>query len=85
MTIEESSVVAAASKAAKFWMNHGGFKAEVLEDEKIGQVYLFFHGKKKLIQEYFDFIKPLGMTFEQTVLFQSNAILKLFCFSTMRS
>ena len=58
MTIEESSVVAAASNASKFWMNHGGFKAEVLGDEKIGQVHFFFHGKKKLIQEYFDFIKP---------------------------
>ena len=26
MTIEESSVVAAASKSAKFWMNNGGFR-----------------------------------------------------------
>tara|TARA_X000001036_G_scaffold257466_1_gene239429 strand:+ start:39 stop:1349 length:1311 start_codon:yes stop_codon:yes gene_type:complete len=58
MTIEESSVVAAASKAAKFWMKYGGFKAEVLEDKKIGQVHLFFHGKKNLLQEYFNFIKP---------------------------
>ena len=30
MAIEESSVVAAASKAAQFWMARGGFKAEVL-------------------------------------------------------
>ena len=34
MTIEESSVVAAASKTAKFWMKHGGFKAEVINEEK---------------------------------------------------
>ena len=27
MAIEESSVVAAASKAAQFWLNRGGFKA----------------------------------------------------------
>ncbi|MDX1317816.1 MAG: hydroxymethylglutaryl-CoA reductase, partial [Xanthomarina gelatinilytica] len=27
MAIEESSVVAAASKAAKFWLERGGFKA----------------------------------------------------------
>jgi len=26
MALEESSVVAAASKAAKFWLNRGGFK-----------------------------------------------------------
>ena len=34
MTIEESSVVAAASNAAKFWMERGGFKAEVLIDNQ---------------------------------------------------
>ena len=39
MAIEESSVVAAASKAAKFWLNKGGFKAEVISTEKIGQVH----------------------------------------------
>ena len=59
MTIEESSVVAAAGKAAKFWMKHGGFKAKVINDEKIGQVHFFYHGNKKTIIEYFDFIKPI--------------------------
>ena len=59
MTIEESSVVAAASKAAKFWMKHGGFKAEVIDEEKIGQVHFIFHGEKKIISKYFDFVKPL--------------------------
>ncbi len=59
MTIEESSVVAAAGKAAKFWMKHGGFKAEVINDEKIGQVHFFYHGNKKTIIEYFEFIKPI--------------------------
>lgn len=38
MVIEESSVVAAASAAAKFWMTRGGFHAEVLDVQKIGQV-----------------------------------------------
>ena len=59
MTIEESLVVAAAGKAAKFWMKHGGFKAEVINDEKIGQVHFFYHGNKKTIIEYFEFIKPI--------------------------
>ncbi len=59
MTIEESSVVAAASKAAKFWMKHGGFKADVINEEKTGQVHFIFHGEKKIISEYFDFVKPL--------------------------
>ena len=59
MTIEESSVVAAASKAAKFWMKHGGFKAKVIDEEKIGQVHFIFQVEKKIISEYFDFVKPL--------------------------
>ncbi len=40
MVIEESSVVAAASAAAKFWMSRGGFKTEILGTQKIGQVFL---------------------------------------------
>ena len=34
MVIEESSVVAAASKAAKFWLDRGGFKTTVLSTTK---------------------------------------------------
>jgi hydroxymethylglutaryl-CoA reductase len=37
MAIEESSVVAAASKAAKFWGERGGFKTTIINTEKIGQ------------------------------------------------
>ncbi len=44
MVIEESSVVAAASAAAKFWMNRGGFKTEILGTEKIGQVHFKWKG-----------------------------------------
>lgn len=44
MVIEESSVVAAASAAAKFWMNRGGFKTEVLGTTKIGQVHFKWSG-----------------------------------------
>ena len=40
MAIEESSVVAAAAKAASFWMNRGGFKAEVISTKKIGHLQL---------------------------------------------
>lgn len=39
MAIEESSVVAAASKAANFWLERGGFKAEVIGMTKIGHVH----------------------------------------------
>ena len=65
MTIEESSVVAAASKAAKFWMKNGGFKAEVIDSEKIGQVHFLFSGDKKILFEYFNFVKPY--LFESTI------------------
>ena len=58
MTIEESSVVAAASNAAKFWMKRGGFKAEVISTTKVGQVHFMFHGKFSEIESLFETIKP---------------------------
>ncbi len=58
MAIEESSVVAAASKAAKFWLERGGFKAEVLSTEKIGQVHFMFLGDFKKLQIFFNYVKP---------------------------
>ena len=39
MVIEESSVVAAASKAAKFWLSRGGFVSRVLGTVKLGHVH----------------------------------------------
>lgn len=58
MAIEESSVVAAASNAAKFWLERGGFKAEVLSTTKNGQVHFNFFGKKKELVLFFNTIKP---------------------------
>ncbi|WP_300566236.1 hydroxymethylglutaryl-CoA reductase, degradative [Flavobacterium sp.] len=57
MTIEESSVVAAASKSAKFWSTRGGFKATVLNSEKIGQVHFMFSGDKGKLETFFVQIK----------------------------
>ncbi len=57
MAIEESSVVAAASKAAKFWMERGGFKASVISTEKIGQVHFSFDGSFELLEQFFNEIK----------------------------
>lgn len=56
--IEESSVVAAASKAAKFWGTRGGFKTTILGTEKIGQVHFLYEGDKAKLNEYFNFVKP---------------------------
>lgn len=58
MAIEESSVVAAASKSAKFWSTRGGFKATVLNTEKIGQVHFLFKGDAEKLRAFFDEIKP---------------------------
>ena len=58
MAIEESSVVAAASNAAKFWLDKGGFKAKVLSTTKIGQVHFNYSGAYKTLKTYFDSIKP---------------------------
>jgi hydroxymethylglutaryl-CoA reductase len=53
MVIEESSVVAAASKAAKYWSTRGGFTATVLNTEKIGQVHFMYNGKTAELEAFF--------------------------------
>jgi hydroxymethylglutaryl-CoA reductase len=58
MAIEESSVVAAASKSAKYWSTRGGFKATVLNTEKIGQVHFMYYGEVKKLENFFQQIKP---------------------------
>lgn len=58
MAIEESSVVAAASKAAKFWLERGGFKAEVLSTTKIGQVHFMYQGNLEKLNTFFNSVKP---------------------------
>ena len=58
MAIEESSVVAAASKAAKFWLHRGGFKAEVISTTKIGQVHFTYDGNPEDLTSFFNTLKP---------------------------
>ncbi len=53
MAIEESSVVAAASKSAKYWATRGGFKTKVLNTEKIGQVHFIFNGDIVKLENFF--------------------------------
>ncbi|PKV49326.1 3-hydroxy-3-methylglutaryl-coenzyme A reductase [Aquimarina sp. MAR_2010_214] len=62
MTIEESSVVAAASKAAKFWQTRGGFKAEVLSTIKVGQVHFTYTGNSEKLQQFFSIVKSKILT-----------------------
>lgn len=58
MAIEESSVVAAASKAAKFWLDRGGFKTEVISTTKIGQVHFKYSGDFEKLKQFFKVVKP---------------------------
>ena len=43
--IEESSVVAAAAKAANFWLDRGGLKTTVLSTTKVGHVHFIWDGQ----------------------------------------
>jgi hydroxymethylglutaryl-CoA reductase len=54
MTIEESSVVAAASLVAKFWRTRGGFSAKVISTKKVGQVHFMYKGNKEELKNYFN-------------------------------
>lgn len=54
MVIEESSVVAAAAKSAKFWLHQGGFQAEVISTNKVGQIHLSWKGESSKLKELFN-------------------------------
>lgn len=65
MAIEESSVVAAASKAAKFWITRGGFKTKILSKVKLGHVHFIFKGDKEKLERFF-YETLLGNFFRDT-------------------
>ncbi len=48
---EESSVVAAASKAASFWAYRGGFKTIYITTIKKGQLHFMYYGKGEMLRE----------------------------------
>lgn len=62
MVIEESSVVAAASAAAKFWGERGGFLAEVIDVRKVGQVHFGWSGDKEKLFALFPEIEKRLLT-----------------------
>ena len=59
MVIEESSVVAAASKSAKIWHPLGGFQAEIVNSEKVGQVHFLWQDEKEKLTSRFEELKQL--------------------------
>lgn len=67
MVIEESSVVAAAAKAAKFWSTRGGFKTTVVSSEKIGQVHFMFTGEPQKLEAFFQKTKAKFFTDTESI------------------
>jgi len=57
MAIEESSVVAAAAKSARYWHDRGGFKAKVVSTLKNGQVHFAYYGNYDNLLKFFNRIK----------------------------
>ncbi len=57
MVIEESSVVAAASSAAKYWLERGGFQAQILGTKKIGQVHFAWGGNPQKLESALEELK----------------------------
>jgi hydroxymethylglutaryl-CoA reductase len=75
MVIEESSVVAAASNAAKFWLSRGGFKAEVVSTRKVGQVHFIYKGDKQKLFSFFNVVdmELIDFTHQEPDYFQLRA------------
>ena len=59
MAIEESSVVAAAAKAAKYWGERGGFHTEICGQEKIGQIHFIYKGDVKKLEQFIQEMTPM--------------------------
>ncbi|MGB3591239.1 MAG: hydroxymethylglutaryl-CoA reductase, degradative [Nonlabens sp.] len=57
MAIEESSVLAAASKAAKFWLDRGGFTTSIKSTIKTGQVHITYDGLESEMDGFYAFAK----------------------------
>ena len=55
MAVEESSVVAAASKSAKFWIERGGFKTTIINTEKLGHTHFIFKVEAHKLLHFFNF------------------------------
>lgn len=57
MATEESSVVAAACKSAKFWSKRGGFKTKIIDVIKTGQVHFKYDGSNEKMFKFFNTVK----------------------------
>ena len=51
LVTEESSVVAALSNSSKFWFERGGFKSNIINNLKNGQIHFLFKGRKESLEQ----------------------------------
>ena len=59
MVTEESSVVAAAARANKFWLARGGIHTKVMGTQKIGKIHFFWKGESQELFEHFSTSKDI--------------------------
>jgi hydroxymethylglutaryl-CoA reductase len=59
MVIEESSVVAAAAKGARFWASRGGFRTRIQSTLKTGQIHFEWHGPEEPLQRHLAMVGQL--------------------------
>lgn len=57
MVTEESSVIAAASRAATFWATLGGFKTTVHDSLKMGHLWFKWNGDANVLQDHHNAIQ----------------------------
>src|SRR5512133_3626767 len=58
MVTEESSVVAAASAASKFWYSRGGFHTTVSKMVKPGHIHFLWKGDPDILEKFIHHIIP---------------------------
>ena len=79
MVIEESSVVAAAASAAKYWMSRGGFTAKVIDVIKLGQLHFNFNGTPDrialILQKHEDYFRKKLKPYTQNMEARGGGIL----------
>jgi hydroxymethylglutaryl-CoA reductase len=73
MVIEESSVVAAAANAAKYWQSRGGFHAKILSTEKVGQIHFTWDGDIQLLRARFEDLKVTMLSKAESLTANMNS------------
>lgn len=81
MVIEESSVVAAASSAAKFWMCRGGIRTEIIQTKKVGHVNFTWNGTLQMLEErqveIFAYLQESTKSLTENMVKRGGGILEL--------